>query len=383
MKLFTFLSVFLFVFSSQAYSAQITVSNDPESPAMYSSLQTAVTAAAPGDTLLIAPSKLNSSGSPISYGTVNMYVNLVLIGGGSHFPGGATTSTEKKVTKLDNIYLYETSASSGSSNSKIIGISVSGIYLYAGFSGSTLITGGLKNVLIERCEVNYISFNNNGYHGTYQNDTIRNCIIKTSIDMNNYIPSSYSTYYDAISIENNIFDGSAINGQYNLNSNGSSLDSVFVRNNIFLNRTSYIFNEIPHMVIENNIFWKAEPLVNNTPNGATFNNNLCYSTTATLPGTGNTGSGNINNSNPLFMSYPAQGAAFSCTHDYTLASSSPAKNAGTDNSDIGVTGGISPFDNICGGPKVPTIKYITMPTNASSVPQGGTLNVTFKAKNRD
>jgi hypothetical protein len=140
---------------------------------------------------------------------------------------------------------------------------------------------------------------------------------------------------------------------------------------------------VPYLVVENNIFWKAEPTVNTTPSGVTFNNNLCYSTTATLPGTGNIGSGNINNSNPLFLNYPAQGGAFDCAYNFNIPSNSPAKSAGTDNSDIGIHGGPSPFDNYCAGPKVPTIKYITMPANASSVPQGGNLNITFKAKNRD
>jgi hypothetical protein len=114
-----------------------------------------------------------------------------------------------------------------------------------------------------------------------------------------------------------------------------------------------------------------------------MNNNLCYSTTDTLPGSGNIGSGNLNNTNPLFANYPSQGGGFDCAHDYSFPTTSPAHNAGTDGSDIGITGGISPFYDYCAGPKVPTIKYITMPANASSVPQGGTLNVTFKAKNKD
>ena len=385
MKNLTLIFAFMFFAIFTLKAAQITVSNDPQTPAQYSDLQTAIDAASPGDTLLIASSLLNSSGSPISYGTANLYTNLVLIGGGAYFENGATTSTVKKKTLITSINLYQNSANTGASNSKIIGIEASTIYFYGGFNGSTLETGGIKGVLIEKCNVGTISFTSqSNYHVTNEFDTIRNCIISSNIHFNNWnYYTNYKHKHKNISIENNIFDGSRIYGTYTIANQGYPLDSVYVRNNLFLNRTTAAFATTPFMVIENNIFYKSEPSVLTTPSGVTFNNNLSYINTATLPGTGNLGSGNLNNSNPAFVNYIAQGGAFECGYDFSITSGSPAEDAGTDGSDIGLTGGISPFYHYCNGPQVPTIKSITLPTNASSVPQGGTLNVTFKAKNKD
>jgi len=102
-----------------------------------------------------------------------------------------------------------------------------------------------------------------------------------------------------------------------------------------------------------------------------------------MPGTANLGTGNINNTNPLFVNYPIQGGAFDCAYDFALQTGSPAINAGTDGSDIGLTGGFSPYYNYCNGHRVPTMIWITMPANANAAPLGGTLNVTFKAKKQD
>ena len=383
MKLFTLIMAFMLFATLNTKATTWTVSNDPNSPAQYHNLQTAIDNASPGDTILIGPSVLNSSGSPIAYASATLSINIVLIGSSGYFPDGSNSSNEKKISYVSGITLNETSASSGASGSKILGLKIGSINIYSGFSGSTNANAGISDVLIERCRIDYIQFHNYGYKCTIKNDTIRNCIINSYIALNNNNGTSYGSFLEAILIENNIFDNAFIEATYQLADNGSSLDSVFVRNNLFLNRTTDAFSKVPNMVIENNIFWKAEPTVINTTAGVTFNNNLCYSTTNILPGTGNIGSGNINNSNPLFINYPSQGGAFDCGHDYSFPNTSPAYNAATDGSNIGITGGISPFFNYCAGPRVPTMKEITMPTNASSVPQGGTLNVTFKAKNKD
>ena len=368
-----------------------TVSNDPAKPAQYSDLQTAIDAASPGDTILIGPSKLylyNNSYYLTTYGTITLNYNLVLIGAGTHFTDGATTYTpspiNNTVTKVGTINLKQTSANSGASNTKIIGMQIAHINIQGGFTGSTITTGGIRGVLIEKCYISNASFSFVGYSAINSNDTIRNCIISNCIAFSNTSSGATIVKHVDISIENNIFDGAYINGSVDIASNsGNYLDSVYVRNNLFMDRTTYAFDKVPHMVIENNIFWKAEPNVTNTASGVTFNNNICYNTTNTLPGTGNIGSGNLNNTNPQFINYPSAGGAYSCSHDYSFPTTSPAHNAGTDASDIGITGGISPLYDFCSGPKVPTMKYITMPANASSVPQGGTLNVTFKAKNKD
>jgi hypothetical protein len=55
------------------HAAVFTVSNDPNAPAQYSSINTALGVANPGDTVMVY-------GSGISYGTVNVNRTVVLIG---------------------------------------------------------------------------------------------------------------------------------------------------------------------------------------------------------------------------------------------------------------------------------------------------------------
>jgi hypothetical protein len=379
MKKFTFQLAFMLLATMTVKATQWTVSNDPNVPAQYSNLQTAVDNAAAGDTLLI-------SGTDTDYGTVDITFQLSLIGSGAVF----SSSSVKETTKISIINLKETTANSSASNSKIIGIQSTQINFYSGFSGSTIHTGGIYGVLIEKCKVVEINFKTygqyDGYWGTYQftnrDDTIRNCIISGHINLNSGVYGSSQRKYKNILILNNIFiESNGYSSDITASGGNNHLDSVYVRNNLFIQNTNSVFSGVPYMVIENNIFYGAEPSTNNSI--VTFNNNLCYNTSANMPGTGNTGTGNINNSNPKFVNFPAQGGAFTCGYDFSLQTNSPAKNAGTEGTDIGITGGMFPFYAYCSGPKVPTMKYITMPANANAAPLGGTLNVTFKAKKQD
>jgi hypothetical protein len=104
-----------------------------------------------------------------------------------------------------------------------------------------------------------------------------------------------------------------------------------------------------------------------------FNNNI--------PGSGNLGSGNIVDANPVFTNFPLQGGALSYSHDFTLLPGSPAIGAGTDGTDIGILGGMLPFD-VGANPYFPQMMEVSLPSG-SSVPAGGTLNVHFKARKQD
>ena len=131
------------------------------------------------------------------------------------------------------------------------------------------------------------------------------------------------------------------------------------------------------MVIGNNILYGAEPT--GTTN-CSFTKNISYLATA-LPPAGNLGSGNLNSTNPVFVSYPPSGGGFAYTYDFHLQPSSPGKNAGTDGTDIGIYGGMLPY-NVGANPHFPQMMELTLPSG-SSVPAGGTLNVHFKAKKQN
>ncbi|MEI6435408.1 MAG: hypothetical protein WCP32_11230 [Bacteroidota bacterium] len=357
MKTKTFLLLALFVaMTSGAFAVVITVSNNPNSPGQYTSLQTAIDAAglSANDTIMVA-------GSTTTYGNITIAKRLVLVGAGYNNPYGNNSL-------LGGITLSRSNEFVGSSGTKIMGFNLSSTLTFNPASG-----GGspvLNNVLIERCWLANISFENYGQNNLYNNDTVRNCIINGTISFTNQYSSGQ---LNNIYIHNNIFNGAYFNIAATPN-----LSTVFCRNNIFINRAnSAIFAGCLNMVIENNIFYSAYPTGGT---GCAFTKNIGFMC-PDMPGAGNIGSGNMNSVNPLFVNFPALGGAFSWAYDFHLQAASPGKNAGTDGTDIGIYGGMLPFE-VGANPHFPQMMTLTLPAG-SSVPAGGTLNVHFTAKKQN
>jgi hypothetical protein len=114
-----------------------------------------------------------------------------------------------------------------------------------------------------------------------------------------------------------------------------------------------------------------------------FTNNLTFGTSNNaLPpagtGVGNTGSNNKPGEDPLFVNVPFN-TAYAETMDFTLQAGSPAVNAGTDGTDIGVTGGAYPIDK--NFKLSPTNAPVIMQFNpAAVVPQNQPVKANIKAK---
>lgn len=337
-----------------------TVSNNPDIPAQYNNLQTAIDASSAGDTILVA-------GSATSYGNITIRVKLILYGAGYNNPYGYNSY-------INTLYLARQNASIGASGTKIIGFYINNdTYLQGSFSGGAVNEKKMEKVVIERCRVKNIAMNQNDV--IYANDTIRNCLIQSSST------TFYAATYNNIIFHNNIFDASAMGQNYWAEAN---LSSVFLRNNIILNYGSNFFSSgayrLLNMVVENNIFYSAEP---QGCYGCTFNNNITYNNSNNvIPGPDNSGSGNLIGIDPQFTNYPFSGGAFNYSYNFTLKSTSPGIDAGTDNSDIGMTGGLLPYAPGL-NPPIPQMLELKFPDNASSVKAGGTLNVSFKAKKQD
>ncbi len=363
----------LFTLSIQA--ATFTVSNNANSPGQYTSLQEAIDAAAPNDTILVA-------GSPSSYGDISVGKKLIIIGAGYHSPYGDNSIIGKLY--FVNTNLKYTSAS----GSKVMGFIASTIILNADFYGSDDVTRSIDNVVIERCKIyTYIYM---GYESskieTFNNDTIRNCVIEGGIgsvmEQNGY---NYVDIFNSVAIHNNIFNSATITLGYWRDYYGTvysvhiDASTCHLKNNVFLTNGSNCFSYVFNMVIENNIFYAAEPQGGSE---CVFTKNITYMClNNTLPGDGNLGSGNLVNQNPLFLNYPIFGGGFDYSQDFHLQASSPGKNAGTDGTDIGIYGGWLPFE-VGANPYIPQMVEITLPSG-SSVPAGGTLNVHFKAKKQN
>ena len=324
-----------------------TVSNDSKAPAQYNSVNAAIQAASNGDTILVY-------GSSNSYGTVDVDRQIVLIGAGYNNPYGPNSS-------LSRLNLNDGAGALSASNTKVSGFAIGSLY----FNGSGLLEG----VLVERCSFGVIYFYNSV---VYRNDTIRNCLLR-----DNEI-RFYRGTYENVQLHNNIFDNISINTW----SGARSIDSTYIRNCVFVHRGSNVFANVLDLVIENSIFYAAEP------QGCTncaFNHNMTYlninnQLVGSTGNPGSVGSGNYEDEDPQFVTFPTGGGAFQYSHDLNVQNPH-AVNGGTDNTDMGIHGGLLPYTPGA-NPSIPQMTEISFP-DGSSVKVGGTLDVTFKAKKQD
>ncbi|HOK50653.1 MAG TPA: hypothetical protein PLD12_01805 [Bacteroidales bacterium] len=344
-KLICIQVVSLFLFSVYVKGAVLTVSNNPSAPAQYSTVSAVITAASVGDTIYLL-------GSNSTYGDITIPKRLTIIGAGYDVLG----TDYNLATTVGTVYLDST-LSGPIDGVKLIGLSISTIYYSSGDRGY------IDNVAIKRCKINgyiYVS-------GNYWN--IINNIIGGTLDIGNY---------GNIFIANNVFYQS-----YLYYSNQSS---VYVINNLFLYYTSNQFSSVSNANVYNNIFYANSVAVYNSINNV-FNNNISYNTSNyTLPPAGNSGTGNIQQTDPKFVSQatiPAPGSGTIAMvnlkdYDWHLQATSPGKNAGSDGTDIGIYGGSYPWPGFTGMPNLPVIEsfYIKNPV----LHKDSTLKIYIKAK---
>ncbi len=321
----SFLIAFLAIYT---LNAQVhTVSNFQ--PAQYTTVQAAIDAANAGDTIYI-------NGSQTLYADFNVTKKLTIIGSGI-WPNSRYGWT----SKVGTVYVAPTA-----DYSKIIGIIITALS----------IPSGADNIFVEKSRnENYCSLagNNitlvgcflNGYTngGVGQNLTIRNCFINATL---NYLNATTLVF-------NNIIYNSEIGGSF-----------VTVFNNVFYNPNTTV-----------NLKFDGKCTYTN------FSNNLTYAPAAdgviALGSGNNTGTNNLNNVDPQFVNakWP-----FDPTADYNLKATSPAKNYGTDGTDIGINGYNYIFP-MRGEPNIPQIYEFIIQNPI--IPVGGTINFNVKVRKVD
>jgi hypothetical protein len=356
-------------FYTMSYADIITVSNDVDSPGQYTSLQAAINAASVGDTILV-------SGSPTNYGSVTINKKLTIFGSGYD-----PSNTFAKITYLTNVTLTRFDAVQNASGTKISGFNLDNININNNDPDT------MKDITIERCLIsviiNFQSFN----FSDYANVTVQNCVFTRTITNINFGQYFGVLHHNHI-FRNNIFNG-VISGDIQSSVNYINLSLVTFSNNIFTGSgTGTILDEVKNAVFENNIFFRKDAGENSSDgasahcNGCAFNNNITYqSAFDTIPYGNNIGSGNLLATDPMLVNYPITGAAFSFSHDYTLMGGSPALLAGTDASDIGITGGAVPFV-VAAPPRIPQMTSILIGP-PSAVPLNGTLQIQFTARKQN
>ncbi|MBS4000580.1 MAG: hypothetical protein KGZ71_08870 [Desulfobulbaceae bacterium] len=333
-----FVSVMTMFSAIGVNAAQWTVSNNPLFIAQFTSLQSAINSAADGDTIYVYH-------SPNHHGTITIDKGLTLIGAGYH---PSKKSSVQFIINADNVNIsgFDASITAGSGTIKVKYLTLSNIL------------GGINLVNVEKGII---------YNSMCTDINTTQLLVKDFIVTNCFIQFISGTDKAHILVTNNNFPR---------NSTCGSTRSVF-SNSICVSTKA--------ITIENNIF------VNGTPSLLEFssiNNNLTFNTAQnTLPYGNNNGTGNIANQDPKFIGNITYSLSvheiINNNFDYRLANDSPAINAGTDSTDIGVTGGLFPWPrnangtlDYTGAPRIPNIEYFQLKNTV--VGTEGTLRFNVK-----
>lgn len=344
------LSLSLFALIQFANATVRTVSNYYNTPGQYTDLPAAVTASSNGDTIYLHPSNTQYTG-------VILTKQLTIFGAGYDARSYQFTNL---ITNVNYIYLSKNGTLSTSTGTKLAGLRIGSI---------SVQSDTIFNVTIERCYINgslYTSYG--GYNlNAATNWIIRNCFISGSMNAtsrNNLITNNFLS--TSSSQGTNVFTNNDYLGYYYSTPLGTMVNTIFT-NNIIDN-----FNPT------------AQAITNGNQTGNTISNNITYNMTGALPGTGNTGSNNHNNTaigfTAPFSTWPNYFDTIP-NYNWKLTNGSIGHLAGTDTTDIGVYGGVYPPNNLEGVTQLPQVIQMNIPN--PSVPLNGTLNVNVTGIKRD
>ena len=324
-----------------------TVNNINGLEADHTTISDAIGASLDGDTIYVQP-------SPNDYGSATLNKRLVLMGAG-HNP--TFSPYESWITTL--------TIGTGSGNSVVKGLSIRKI------NSNPSITA--NNVLVSGCKLS-----NPGESPLDLGNSIHNgwifegCVMQSGSN----IPISFGNL-DANLIIRNCF-AMSIGAPYIFYQVPSG---TLIDHNILIGEGASIFYGITagqNVLHSNNIVTTTATTnygVDYSCSACTFNNNLLWNANSSF-NTPPSGSGNVVNVNPAFT-------VFSFTVDYSynwdlhVSDNSPAQNAATDGTDIGIYGGIFNFNHfgIDGG----SPHIVDFSLGSSTAPQGGTITIHLNA----
>lgn len=345
-----------------SFAAKITVDNSPGSAAQYNNIQTAVSNATDGDTLLVY-------GSSYQYAAFTIDRKLTIIGSAGFDP---------EVSNENRPSIQYISFSTGSSGSVVSGFNIGYVSTYNVTVNDVGIYNNFFNSTTSGVQWYYATSNNwviegNVFQASGQNDFISNYSNTSTLNniliKNNYFESLWYAYYI---------------GTYN-NSSFTYRNNVFIlRNGSSSYPLCYSCNSV---LFENNIFWQVEnsytDITGQNCTNCIFNNNIIYNagggtmTAINAIGNGVSGSNNIMNQNPQFVSF-TQDNGYTIAENYRILDASPGNNAGTDGSDIGLFGGNYNWENRKYPKAFPRQEVLNVING--SVPQGTPVNVNLKAR---
>lgn len=360
---FSFLLLCLFV-SVNVFSQTILIAdknpNAPTGDHVYSDLQECINNASDGDMIHIIPAVED-------YGDVTINKELHLVGS-----GWVSDNQSGSITKVNTI-VFVANEANGSTLNGLVLTETAHYPMIFGDLNAPLDT--LKNIEIFNCKI----------PGILQRD---NCPLVNVILRNNVFATLYSvdgipTLFFSVNegmTENLLIANNIIGTNYgagNILSGISVANQTLLTNNLFYSNSGYyFFFNIRNCFITNNVFYGSSAA--SYRNGSTvvgfnyanvYSNNLSYYCTnygvcdippASTSSPANTGSGNLTNTDPLYESI-SPGWVWKNEFSLTLLEYSPLPNAGTDGTDIGISGGQYPFNNYNNLRGVPYVHQMSVP----------------------
>ncbi|WP_370478269.1 hypothetical protein [Tamlana flava] len=334
------------------------VDNNPSAPTNagfnYTTVQAAIDASVAGDIIYIQP-------SPNSYGDIQMNKRIILYGI-AHNP---ELNAGQTATVSNILFRY-----GDASGSKISGLVINGIYLDNG-------TYQNNNVIITNNRIATIQ-------GNSRVDRANQAVISgnffysgSSVAVDNYNSQDWLITNNTFSRPNSYWGYSLFQRMNN---------TTFLNNNIILSRQNgdgsarvQLFTTCNGTQIKNNIFvFVGTSVADFTSLGSNsslfFQNNLTYAPSSSLNPLGGS---NIDDQDPLFVSFNSATELNNRNNDLHLQGGSPGAGAGTDGFDLGLYNGTFPYSI----PGYPTeLPYLTdFVINNNILSEGTDLNINVKA----
>jgi hypothetical protein len=358
-KIYSLLTLLFFISISFTSLARVrTVSNWNNIPAQFNNVQSALDVSAPGDTVYV-------HGSPNVYNNFVIRRRLTLIG-----PGYYPQFQNQNQATVSQIFIHSFNVDTVD-NINIIGFNITS-QIYTGYDSFFNQGVPMEGLRINRC---FLAGLSNPLANASSSLFLEQSILSSTINTDNF---------SSILVSNCIFSNSRIT------SNNSTDANTVVINCLFYGNSSGPYN-ITNTIFTNNIFYRCTSFGNQT--GCTYNRNITFATdNNTLTFTGVNTTNTIVNTDPLFIapyntgSY-GNGAPNSVLPFYNdgnllLQALSPAINQGTDNTDIGPTGGAANFNyRTQSMSAIP--QMVSLGINNSTLPQNGTLNVQFSGQRQN
>jgi hypothetical protein len=343
----------------------LTVSNDPNKPAQYTTIAAAFAAAAAGDTIYVY-------GSTANYGDLTINKSITIIGNGFNARKEFFHHSRMNMIRLNN---------------DVSNVTIDGI-TFARFVAFTTAAFNYSNITLRNCQLgNDIDLKLNGgdvinCNGVLNNWLIENCIIYSFSLHYNTACTGVQPATTGFLVKNSLIYFFSDN--YNVNFVNCQLGSINSQN-------TPTFNAVRDCSFDNCMFIKYQFAQNSTNTGNVFNNCLTYQITSPnfdlqswTGGANGTANNCIINQNPLWVNSFALDGIFNMlsnplipsSWDPALNAGSPALNNGIGGTNIGLTGGVTPY-RYRGEPNLPVVRRFQLINNI--VPPNGTVNLNATA----